>query len=67
MGFPCALLLLWVLTNIVSANPVPHDSDRPLSCKRTKVAVLGAGVAGIAAAVGGPTLGQNKTEFPSKH
>lgn len=60
MGFLCTSLVLWALTNIVLATPVPHATGKPLSCKKTKVAVLGAGVAGIAAAVGRSTLGQNK-------
>ena len=46
------LFLLCVFFQLSSSSPVSERNNKPATCKKTKVAVLGAGVAGITAAVG---------------
>ena len=45
------LLLLWAYFSIVLSSPLQERTNPSPQCKKTKVAVLGAGVAGITAAV----------------
>lgn len=45
------LLLVWAYSSIVLSSPLQEQTDASPQCKKTKVAVLGAGVAGITAAV----------------
>ena len=46
-----ALLVLSTLLSFVLSNPLTERKHAPATCKKTKVAVLGAGVAGLTAAV----------------
>ena len=51
------LVLLCVFFEFSSSSPVSERNNKPTTCKKTKVAVLGAGVARITAAVGYLMLG----------
>lgn len=45
------LLLLCIFFEFSSSSPLSERKHKPTTCIKTKVAVLGAGVAGITAAV----------------
>ena len=49
--FISIVLLVWAYSSIVLSSPLQERTDASAQCKKTKVAVLGAGVAGITAAV----------------
>jgi hypothetical protein len=48
------LLIVLASLHLGSGEPIPHNArnDYACVCRKTKVAVLGAGMAGIVAAVG---------------